>query len=76
MNTEPIPISDILIIPWPKVRPLDIPLNTGGVEDVWNTIIKPMSDKEVVQSVETRCLMAIVRSVYWGMHGNTHYEEN
>jgi hypothetical protein len=76
MNTEPIPISETLTIPWPSARPFDIPLTSSDVKDVWNTIVKPLSDSEATQSLDTRCLMAIVRAVYWGMHGNVGVDDS
>lgn len=64
----PIPDADRLTIPWPAIRPLGIPVSAGGVKEAWDAIIAPLAG-EGPQSVELRVLMAVVRSVYDGMHG-------
>lgn len=54
-------------IPWPMVRPLWVPLSAGGVREVWDTFVKPIQDSGDPPSVEERCLMAILRSVFDGL---------
>lgn len=67
----PIPITDNLTIPWPRLRPLGVLVSADGVKAMWDTIIAPMV-ADHPQSIEERTLMAVVRSVYDGMHGITH----
>lgn len=54
-------------IPVPRLAPFDIEVDSSGVQEVWDTFIKPDQDAGNVQSVETRLLMAILRAVYQGM---------
>lgn len=70
VSSAEIEVADNLVIPWPHINPIDGPIQAADVREMWFAIIKPLSDKEVVQSVELRTLMAVVRSVYYGMHGN------
>lgn len=60
------PVTDITI-PLPLVRPLGLPVTRANVEEVWNAFIKPEQEERGLQSVETRILMAILRSVYEGL---------
>ena len=49
----------------PLVAPFGIPVTRSGVQDVWDTFVKPMqADDAGPQSVEDRILMAILRAVY------------
>lgn len=61
------PADDVekITIPMPLVRPLGFPVDRDAVREVWNEfVVKP---NEIVQSIETRCLMAILRAVYAGL---------
>lgn len=65
----PIPVTDNLLIPWPTVRPFGQPVTAESMDMVWNEfVVKPQAD-EHIQSIEERYLMAILRAVYAGMHG-------
>lgn len=66
----PIPEATSLTIPWPSMRPLGILVSADGVKEAWDAIIGPLAE-DAPQSVEMRILMAVVRSVYDGMHGIT-----
>lgn len=59
-------------IPRPLVMPFGMEITSDMVRDVWNTYIKPDQDAGNPQSVETRMLMAILRSVGVGLE---EYEE-
>ena len=56
----------MVTIPYPSVAPLDVPITRDDVEDVWDTFVKPDQDAGGLQSIEMRCLMGILRSVYKG----------
>lgn len=59
---------EFMVIPIPRVAPLGIPVNTiNGVQEVWDTFIKPAQDAGEPQSIEERVLMAILRSMYVGV---------
>jgi hypothetical protein len=55
---------DAFVMPQPLVRPLDIPLTRGGVQEAWDAFVKPKQDSGELQSVEDRVLMAILRAAY------------
>lgn len=65
----PIPEAESLVIPWPRIRPLDVPVSVEALKEAWDTIIFPLADGP--QSVEVRVLMATLRAVYDGMYGIT-----
>lgn len=58
-----------VIMPVPMVAPLGIPVTAEGVQDVWDTFIVTDQKTEVTQSMEMRCLMAILRSAYVALGG-------
>lgn len=74
MSAKPIPGAANLTIPWPHMRPLDVPISAGMVKEAWDAII-PGLDGGGPQSGETRILMAVLRAVYDGMHGITRSED-
>lgn len=57
---------DVDTYPMPQmlVRPLMIELTKAGVQEVWDTFVKPKQDAGELQSIEDRALMAILRSAY------------
>lgn len=51
----------------PLVAPFMTELSAGDVRAVWDSFVKPEQDSGIPQSVEMRCLMAILRAVFAGM---------
>lgn len=56
-----------VVIPVPIVLPLGVEVDASGVQMVWDTYIKPGQAAGNPQSVEERCLMAILRAVNVGL---------
>lgn len=55
-------------IPMPQVAPLGIPVTADAVQEVWDAFVAPSQrDDSPPQSVEMRCLMAILRAVHRGL---------
>lgn len=55
-------------IPVPRTLPLGFEITPSGVQEVWDTFVKPThSDNAPPQSIEVRMLAGILRAVYAGM---------
>lgn len=53
--------------PVPEVRPFGVKVQAKHVQDVWDAFVRPVQEGDLPQSVEMRCLMAILRAVYSGL---------
>lgn len=64
-------------IPVPLVAPMGWELTDPEiVEGLWETFVKPsQSDDAPPQSIELRCLMAILRSVHKGLQHGVRVED-
>jgi hypothetical protein len=61
-------MNETVTIPVPKLAPFDVPLtDPETVQEVWDTFVKPDQDAGIVQSIEMRALMAILRAVHKGL---------
>ena len=47
----------------PTMAPFGIPITASGVQEVWDTFVKPEQDEDRPQSAEMRMLMGILRWV-------------
>lgn len=56
-----------VVIPVPIVAPLGVELDATGVRMVWDEFVKKQQETGNPQSVEERCLMAILRAVNLGL---------
>lgn len=59
--------TQIIEIPHPGVAPFGVPLVASAIQEVWDVFVKPDQDAGNIQSIEMRCLMAVLRSVHQGL---------
>ena len=62
-----IPIAETLVIPWPRMRPLDIEVTAPMLLEAWDAAFGPLYERD--QSAEMRVLAGVLRAVYDGLHG-------
>jgi hypothetical protein len=56
----------------PEMAPLGVEVTPGMVREAWDVFVKPGQDRGEPQSGEMRILMAILRSVYAGLGGDSN----
>jgi hypothetical protein len=67
--TEPVDDAPATItIPTPRIAPFNLPITSREtIQEVWDEFVKPDQEAGILQSIEMRALMAILRAVYQGL---------
>jgi len=63
-------MSKEIIIPVPEDRATARPIDATGLQQVWDTFVKPEQLKDAPHPVEMRMLMGILRAVFAGLEAD------